>query len=93
MFGMTISGKGRNFEDIAEVQSSTIGGAFVLDENVWKDGKASVRSWLVWVRKSQVQYAKRKVGAGQYKVVVIADDFVPSVNFAGEVRLLDIQEL
>lgn len=93
MLQVTLTGKPRNFELIDDTAQPNLGGAFVMDEEVFKDGVKSTRSWLVWVKKHQVVWVQKKVGNGQYKVIIFADDLVPSINFAAELRLMDIQSL
>lgn len=93
MLQIMVVGKGRNFEVVDEAQSQTVSGCFILDEEVFKDGIKSIRSWCVWVKKHQVAWVQKKIGTGQYKVVVFADDFASSLTFAGELRLMDIQNV
>lgn len=93
MFHLALTGKPRNFEEVAPENQTAVAACFILDEELFKDGVKSVRSWCVWVKKHQIPWVQKKIGTGQYKVIVFADDFAASLSFAGELRLMDIQSL
>lgn len=93
MLQIMVIGRPRSFELIEDADQPTLGGAFVIDEELFKDGVKSTRSWLVWVKKHHVPWTQKRIGTGGYKVIIFADDFKASLNFAGELRLMDIQGL